>query len=152
MMKMSENRIEGAARKEAGRVQGAVGALTGDTETEVRGKMNDVAGTVQNAYGKVQDKIQDGADEAFEAARGRAQALRGRLSEAADTVQSAYGTAISQADETFAEVQTRAEAALGEIKAYAREKPLMALGGAMVTGMLLWHMLGANRKVIYVRK
>jgi uncharacterized protein YjbJ (UPF0337 family) len=148
MKTMSDNRIEGAVRKGAGRVQAAAGALTGDTETELRGKLNDAAGSAQNAFGKVQDKAED----AFEEARDRAQVLRGRLNDAADVVQNAYGTAIDQADGLVGDAQARAEAVYAEAKTYIREKPLMAVGLGMLAGVLLWHMLGANRKVIYVRE
>ena len=40
-----ENRAEGTARNFGGRVQDAVGAVTGDTATQARGQMNRAAGS-----------------------------------------------------------------------------------------------------------
>lgn len=109
---MVEDRIEGAARNGLGHVQDAVGGLVGDARIQARGKLNQAAGAMQEAYGK----------------------------------------AIDQADEAFSDVQTQAEAVLGDLQAYVREKPLMSLGIAMVAGALVWHAFGGGRKVIYVRK
>ena len=50
---MTDDRIEGAVRKGVGRVQDAVGGLTGDEGAQIEGKLNQAAGSVQNAYGKV---------------------------------------------------------------------------------------------------
>lgn len=55
---MDENRIEGAARNVGGKLQDAVGGLTGDTSTQTRGKANQAAGQVQDTYGKVVDQLQ----------------------------------------------------------------------------------------------
>jgi uncharacterized protein YjbJ (UPF0337 family) len=54
---MDENRFEGTARNVAGKVQDAVGGLTGDTATQLRGKAQQVAGQAQDAYGEAADEI-----------------------------------------------------------------------------------------------
>lgn len=54
---MSENRIEGAAKKAAGSIKEAAGKATGDTSLEVKGKAERAEGTVQNKVGKVQDAL-----------------------------------------------------------------------------------------------
>jgi uncharacterized protein YjbJ (UPF0337 family) len=56
---VDENRIEGAARDFGGKVQDAVGGLTGDSETQARGKLNQASGQVQNAYGQATDQVRD---------------------------------------------------------------------------------------------
>ncbi len=56
---MDENRIEGAARDFGGRVQDAVGGLTGDASTQARGKFNQAAGQAQQTYGAAVDEIKD---------------------------------------------------------------------------------------------
>ena len=56
---MSEDRIAGAVRKGVGRVQDAVGGLTGDTAMQLRGKFNDAAGTAQDTVGLARDKAMD---------------------------------------------------------------------------------------------
>jgi uncharacterized protein YjbJ (UPF0337 family) len=52
---MTDDRIEGAVREGVGRVQDAVGGLVGDPGQQVKGKLNQAAGSVQNAYGKARD-------------------------------------------------------------------------------------------------
>jgi uncharacterized protein YjbJ (UPF0337 family) len=59
---MSENRVEGAFRNVAAKVQDAVGGLTGYTRTQFEGKARQVAGKVQSAYGKGADQAQDIAE------------------------------------------------------------------------------------------
>jgi uncharacterized protein YjbJ (UPF0337 family) len=56
---MDENRIEGAARNFGGKIQDAVGAVTGDQETQARGQVNRAAGAAQNAYGQAVDEVRD---------------------------------------------------------------------------------------------
>jgi len=65
---MTDDRIEGAVRGGLGRVQDAVGGLTGDEGVQLKGKLNQAAGSLQNAYGK-----------AREAAAGQAQDLLGEF-------------------------------------------------------------------------
>jgi len=60
---MSEDRIAGTVRKGVGRVQGAVGGLTGDTALQLRGKFNEAAGTAQDTVGIARDKAMDIIDE-----------------------------------------------------------------------------------------
>jgi uncharacterized protein YjbJ (UPF0337 family) len=56
---MDENRVEGTTRNLGGKVQDAVGAVTGDAATQVRGQMNRAAGAAQNAYGQTVDGVRD---------------------------------------------------------------------------------------------
>jgi uncharacterized protein YjbJ (UPF0337 family) len=44
-----------------GKMQDAVGGLKGDTSTQVRGKLNQAAGSAQNVYGQVADEVKDSA-------------------------------------------------------------------------------------------
>ena len=52
---MDENRFEGAARDVGGKIQDAVGGLTGDAQAQARGKANQASGQAQNAYGQAID-------------------------------------------------------------------------------------------------
>jgi uncharacterized protein YjbJ (UPF0337 family) len=52
---MDQNEIEGKAQKLGGKVQSAVGDLTGDTKTQAEGMGRQVYGKVQDAYGQVRD-------------------------------------------------------------------------------------------------
>jgi uncharacterized protein YjbJ (UPF0337 family) len=60
---MDENRVEGAARNFGGKIQDAVGAVTGDAATQARGQMNRAAGAAQNTYGKAVDGVRDFASD-----------------------------------------------------------------------------------------
>jgi uncharacterized protein YjbJ (UPF0337 family) len=59
---MDENRISGSARNFGGKVQEGVGRLTGDTETEAKGALNQAIGSAQNIYGQAKDTASDAAD------------------------------------------------------------------------------------------
>ncbi len=58
---MDEDRIKGAAGNIGGKVKDAVGGLTGDTKTQAEGKLDQVTGRAQNAYGSVKDQAREGA-------------------------------------------------------------------------------------------
>jgi uncharacterized protein YjbJ (UPF0337 family) len=60
---MDEKRIEGAAQSFGGKVQDAVGGLTGDLETQARGKANQAVGAAQQTYGHVLDDVRAFASE-----------------------------------------------------------------------------------------
>jgi uncharacterized protein YjbJ (UPF0337 family) len=72
---MSDDRVGGLVKEGIGRVQDAAGGLVGDTGTQAKGKLNEVAGSVQNAYGQVKDQAQD----ALEQAKDNAQSAYGSL-------------------------------------------------------------------------
>ena len=52
---MDENKVEGTVRDAAGKVQDAVGGLTGDAKTQVEGKARQVYGQAQANYGDAMD-------------------------------------------------------------------------------------------------
>ncbi len=61
---MDKDRIAGAAKDAAGKVEGAFGELTGDAQTQASGRAREAAGTVQNLYGQAKDAVMDAADTA----------------------------------------------------------------------------------------
>jgi uncharacterized protein YjbJ (UPF0337 family) len=56
---VDENRVTGAARETVGRVQEAVGGLTGNRDYQARGAANQVQGQAENAIGQLTDNIRD---------------------------------------------------------------------------------------------
>ena len=66
---MDENRITGAAKEFGGKVQGAVGDVTGDRETQAKGAANEAKGNVENLYGQAKDAVRDVADQASATSR-----------------------------------------------------------------------------------
>ena len=61
---MDKDRIAGSAKDFAGKVEGAVGSMTGDAKTQAEGRAREAAGTVQNLYGLAKDAASDVADAA----------------------------------------------------------------------------------------
>ena len=60
---VDENRVEGTARNIGGKIQDAVGAVTGDAATQARGQINRAAGSTQNAYGQAVDEVKSFASD-----------------------------------------------------------------------------------------
>ena len=56
---MTDERIEGVAKKGVGRLQDAVGGLIGNDGIQIKGKLNEAAGSVQDAYGQVRERAED---------------------------------------------------------------------------------------------
>jgi ElaB/YqjD/DUF883 family membrane-anchored ribosome-binding protein len=68
---MDENRIGGAVKTGGGRIEGAAGALAGDTAMEARGKLNEAFGSAQQLYGRTVDQVRDAAGGAGELIAGQ---------------------------------------------------------------------------------
>lgn len=62
---MDKDRITGAAKDVAGKVEGAVGDLTGDSETRISGRAREATGGMQNLYGQAKDAVRDASDTAI---------------------------------------------------------------------------------------
>jgi len=56
---MTTDRVTGAFQDAAGKVQDAVGGLTGDAATQAKGKLNQAAGKVRGLYGEAADQAQN---------------------------------------------------------------------------------------------
>ncbi|PHK93356.1 CsbD family protein [Pseudoroseomonas rhizosphaerae] len=56
---MDENRVTGAARETVGRVQDAVGGLTGNRDYQARGMSNQMQGQAENALGQLCDNVRE---------------------------------------------------------------------------------------------
>jgi len=54
-----ENEFEGTIRDLGGKVQDAVGGLTGDVNTQAKGKWNQAAGKAQQTFGQAADELRD---------------------------------------------------------------------------------------------
>jgi uncharacterized protein YjbJ (UPF0337 family) len=60
---VNEDSATGVLRDMGGKVQDAVGGLTGDTATQARGKLNQAAGKAQRAYGQAAEEVANFASE-----------------------------------------------------------------------------------------
>ncbi len=56
---VDENEVEGTVRDLGGKVQDAVGGLTGDTKTQAEGKYNQMAGKAQKTFGAAADEVRE---------------------------------------------------------------------------------------------
>ena len=56
---MTDDQIEGTLKKGKGRVEDAWGGLTGDAETQGRGKLDQASGSVQDVVGQAKSRAQD---------------------------------------------------------------------------------------------
>lgn len=55
-MTIDETRAEGAVNTTTGKLQDAIGALKGDLKMQAEGKIRQVRGAAQQAYGKVSEQ------------------------------------------------------------------------------------------------
>ena len=60
------NRITGAAKEIGGKMQGAVGDLTGSHHDALEGRAREAAGRAENLYGQAKDAVRHAADEAYD--------------------------------------------------------------------------------------
>ena len=66
---MDKDRITGAAKDFAGKVEGAAGDLAGDAGTQASGRAREAAGTVQNLYGQAKDAAREAGEAASNLAK-----------------------------------------------------------------------------------
>ena len=66
---MDKDRIAGSTKDFAGKVEGAVGDMAGDTTTQATGRAREASGTVQNLYGQAKDAARGAADTATDFAK-----------------------------------------------------------------------------------
>ena len=118
---MSEDRIEGTVKQGVGRVQDAVGGLTGDDRTQFKGKANEASGSVQDAVGKVKGQAQE-----------------------------AYGQVRGQAKEAYGQVRAQAEDGFEDFESFLKERPLAGLGIGVGIGFVLGLLLTGGKKTVYV--
>jgi uncharacterized protein YjbJ (UPF0337 family) len=61
--------VTGVANQGVGRIQDAVGGLTGNAELQAKGKIKEAVGTVQQAFGQAKGGVQDAFEETLEGVR-----------------------------------------------------------------------------------
>ena len=120
---MDENRITGAAKELGGKVQGAVGDVTGDRETQAKGTANEAKGAVENLYGQAKDAVRDVADQAGGVAK----------------------DAIEQGRRSFPDAERTYRRGADTVTDYAKESPLMLAAMAGAIGYLLAMVIHGRR-------
>jgi uncharacterized protein YjbJ (UPF0337 family) len=66
---MDKDRIAGSAKDFAGKVESAVGDVTGNAQTQATGRAREAAGSVQNLYGQAKEAARDAGDAAVNYAK-----------------------------------------------------------------------------------
>ena len=120
---MDENRITGAAKELDGKVQGAVGDLTDDRETQAKGTANEAKGAVENLYGQAKDAVRDVADQAGGIAK----------------------DAVGQGRRAFPDAERTYRRGADTVTDYAKESPLMLAALAGAVGYLLAMVIHGRR-------
>ena len=59
---VDENEFEGVAKDFGGKVQDAVGGLTGDPGLQAKGKWNQAAGKAQKTFGEAADELRENVE------------------------------------------------------------------------------------------
>ncbi len=105
------NRITGAARELGGKLQGAVGDLTGSRRDSVEGRAREVGGKAESLYGQAKDDVRDTVRDAAGQVADTARDIGGRIRDAVDgiadsddveaRVRRAQGAAEGVAEEPF---------------------------------------------------
>src|ERR1700693_3802494 len=66
---MDKDRISGSAKDVAGKVEGAVGDMTGNAQPQAAGRAREAAGAVQHLYGQDKDASRDAGEAAVSYAK-----------------------------------------------------------------------------------
>ena len=87
---MDKDRIAGATKDLAGKVEGTAGDIAGDAKTQASGRASEAAGTMQNLYGQAKDAAREVGETAVNYAKDvyeRGDPLRTGSKALAETVQ-----------------------------------------------------------------
>jgi uncharacterized protein YjbJ (UPF0337 family) len=115
---MNEDELKGAGQEAVGRVKDAVGGLTGDTSTQIDGKIDEASGKLKAQYGGMVDDL-----------AAKASNLAGRAGETVKDAGQKIYTAGNQAGRVVGETVV--------------QQPLLSLIGAAAIGYLLAYLLHA---------
>ena len=63
--------VTGVANQGVGRVQDAVGGLTGNADLQAKGKIKEAVGSVQQAFGEAKSSVTDAFEDTLESVRGQ---------------------------------------------------------------------------------
>ena len=119
-----DNQIEGTARNLGGKVESALGSVTGDTKSKIDGKIDQAAGKAQSAYGDAKDAVASAADDAKSALSGVAQKVSEQASQLGEQAYAHGGKAAKYVSD------------------YVREEPVAVMLGVAALGMLVGYLLG----------
>ena len=83
---MSDDRLTGLGRQASGKVESTIGDLTGDTKKQAEGRIDDVTGQAQRAYGQAKDTARDVTNQLSQSGDDYASSLLDQIEEYGDYV------------------------------------------------------------------
>ncbi len=115
------DRITGGAKELGGKLQGAVGDLTGSKRDSVEGRAREAAGQADNLYGQAKDTVRDAAETVADTARDISGRIRDKVSGlvGSDDVEDRARRAQGAAEEHFDRAQRSARRAADDASDYA---------------------------------
>jgi uncharacterized protein YjbJ (UPF0337 family) len=127
---MNEDEIKGVAQDAVGKTKDGAGGLTGDTDLQAEGKIDQAAGKVQGQYGAAKEQLGSAADAIAKKASDFANRAGATMSDAAQTVRREAGHA--------GEKVYDAGARTGEYVGHTvKEQPLLSLIGVAAIGYVI---------------
>ena len=131
---MASDRIAGAAQQAKGKVEATTGRLTGDTKLQVEGGYDQALGTVRNTASSAEDATKAAiTDPQSEVEHLRAEVERLSAEPATPRLDAAARAAGRYGQE------------LDRYLDIIRERPLIAVSAAALTGFLVGRIFGGNR-------
>ncbi|MCJ2081788.1 CsbD family protein [Methylobacterium sp. J-090] len=144
------DRITGAAKELGGKVQGAVGDLTGSRRDSVEGRAREAQGAAENLYGQAKDTVRDGVDQVADTARdlgGKVRDTVGNLvgsGDVEDRARRAQGAAADTYERAERSVRSAAREAYDQAgDAYEHAGDYVRRGGRDVTHQIAEHPVAA---------
>jgi uncharacterized protein YjbJ (UPF0337 family) len=94
---MNEDSIIGTGKDALGKVEDGFGGLTGDTSTQIDGKLDQASGKVQKMFGSASEGVRDGAETVASKASGWAGQAGEKLSDVASSAKEIGGGLVERA-------------------------------------------------------
>jgi uncharacterized protein YjbJ (UPF0337 family) len=131
---MNKDHIEGAFSEAKGTIKEAAGDMTGDARTEASGKIDELTGRAQQAWGDARDTIDGVAADASET-------LSDAAARASSTIRDKAETVKATASQVGSKVYEAGATAGHTIASTVKEQPLLTLIGVAAIGYLAGYLL-----------
>lgn len=131
---MNKDQIEGAFSETKGNIKEAAGGLTGDRQTEASGKIDEMTGRAQHAWGDARETIEDAVADATET-------LSHAAGRASSTIRDKAETVRATASQVGSKVYEAGASAGQGIASTVQHQPMLTLVGAAALGYLAAYLL-----------
>ena len=128
------DKLEGNFNEAKGKMKDAVGGLTGDAKTQGEGKIDQVTGQAQQAFGDAKDKVNEFAGDT-------ADTVSDAASRATDTLRETAETVKAKASEVGSKVYEASQTAGQYVGSTIQEQPILSLIGIAAIGYLVGYLV-----------